>query len=81
MKIETKYEIGDKIWIVYKEKQSVGIYYDFIHEIAINKDNNIIYYTKYTEELEENEIILYHEKDKLLQKIEDLLKSEDKTNE
>ena len=81
MKIETKYEIGDKIWIVYKEKQSVGIYYDFIYEIAVNKDNNIIYYTKYTEELEENEIILYHEKDKLLQKIEDLLKSEDKKDE
>ena len=73
MKIETKYNIGDHIWVVYKERATVGIYDEYINEIAINKNNQITYYMGNCEDFEEDKIILYEEKDKLLAQIEKLM--------
>lgn len=75
MKIETKYEIGDKIWIVYEGNHVVELYDDVIAEIGVDEDKNIIYYTSLCEDLKEDEIILYDEKDKLLQTIKELMKN------
>ena len=85
MKIETKYNIGDKVWIVYEgdfynsstgERQNsceVSIYTDTITEITFYENGLVYNFENCPEELKEDEIILYDEKDKLLQKIEELM--------
>ena len=87
MKIETKYNIGDRVWIV-KEgsyynsttgkrelSDELEVFDDYITAINIEEGNNIIYVLKYADmiDLAENDIILYNEKDKLIQKIEELM--------
>lgn len=78
MKIETKYNIGDKVWIVYEPKTDstffgeVSIYTDTIVEIVIYKNGIVYAFENCPEELKESEIIIYNEKDKLLAKIEEL---------
>ena len=69
MKLESKYEIGQKIWIVYSNKGEVCIYDDTISEIAKNKSH--MYYVTETAciELEEDEIIPYENTIQLLEKI------------
>ena len=85
MKIETKYNIGDKVWIVYEgdfynsstgERQNsceVSIYTDKIVEVTFYENGLVYNFENYPDELKEDEIILYDEKDKLLQKIEELM--------
>ena len=74
MKLETKYEVGQRIWIVYEDKEEVHLYDDLIVNILINEDREIIYCTKEAyEELNEDEIILYEEAGKLINKIKELL--------
>ena len=38
MKIETKYEIGQRIWIVYEYEGEVNVFDDIIEEIIIDKN-------------------------------------------
>lgn len=60
MKIETKYEIGDHIWVVYKHEGEVQVYDDRIVNILINEDKELIYSPKEGyEEFYEDDIILY----------------------
>ena len=85
MKIETKYNIGDKVWIVYEgnfyisttgkmqNSCEVRIYTDTITEITFYENGLVYNFENCPEELKEDEIILYDEKDKLLQKIEELM--------
>ena len=62
MKIETKYEIGDHIWVVYKHEGEVYVYDDQIVNIVINKDKELIYsLNKCYEEFYEDEIISYED--------------------
>ena len=85
MEIKTKYNIGDRVWVVYEPilnnqyhhnepSGEVAMYDDVISSIEINKDG--IYYllekADYVD-LKEDEIILYHETDKLLAKIQKLI--------
>ena len=86
MKIETKYNIGDHIWNVYAHRGEVMLYDAYIHSISIDK-NGFLYYCNdgaYTE-IEEEDIILYDEKDKLVAKIEQVMQEiherEEKENE
>ena len=72
MKIETKYNIGDKVWIVYENSGEVSLYDTEITEIGYNKDG-IIYYTKECNDYAEEILIAYNEKDKLLKRIESLM--------
>ena len=74
MKIETKYNIGDKVWIVYEGDfyNEVSIYTDTIIEVTFYENGLVYNFENYPDELKEDEIILYDEKDKLLQKIEEL---------
>lgn len=85
MKIETKYNIGDKVWIVYEANiyksdtgeyeptGEVSIYTDTIMEVTFYENGLVYNFENYPDELKEDEIILYDEKDKLLQKIEELM--------
>ena len=85
MKLETKYEIGQKIWIVYSNNGEVCIYDDTIAEIAITTDKKLCYITDTDGvELKEEEIIPYGGTVKLLFKIMETMKKiheEEKNNE
>ena len=72
MKVETKYEIGQKIWVVYSNNGEAAVYQDTIDEICINKAG-LLYLTKIAYvELEEDEIIPYQNDSRLLSKIKEI---------
>ena len=68
MKIETKYNIGDKVWIVYENQGEVCVYDTIIENIDYGKDG-LYYMTKEFNDYKEEILIPYDEKDKLLEKI------------
>jgi len=85
MNIKTKYEIGDRVWVVYEPiinnqhfhnepTGEVAMYDDVISSIEIHKDE-IFYLLEKADcvDLKEDEVILYHETDKLLAKIQKLM--------
>lgn len=86
MKIETKYNIGDHIWVVYEPRINnehyhnepageVSVYDTYIDSITKYKDD-LIYFCDngaYTE-LHEEDIILFDETDKFVAKIQELMK-------
>jgi hypothetical protein len=84
MEIKTKYEIGQHIWIAYEDRGEVSVYDTWIESISYEKDG-LIYFTKELNDYPEEAIILYKEKDKLLERIETIMKQiharEDKNNE
>lgn len=85
MNIKTKYNIGDRVWIVYEARINnqyihnepageVSVYDDAICSIEIGKQGTF-YLLEKTDcmDLKEDEIILYDETDKLLNKIQELM--------
>ena len=98
MEIKTKYEIGDRVWVVQegiyydsientrKLSGEVNVFDDYISSIEIN-DTGIFYILASADmiDLEEKDIILYNEKDKLLERIETIMQQiherEEKENE
>ena len=86
MQIKTKYEIGDRIWIVYEGTYrdpstgefvlngEVSIYDTEISSVAID-EIGLVYCCKDGEydEIKEEDIIPYEDKNKLLGKIESLM--------
>lgn len=80
MKIETKYEVGQRLWIVYEARGEVHLYDDTIDNIVINEKKELLYCTKEaSEEVREEDVIPYDDSNKLLNKIKELLeKVEDK---
>ena len=81
MEIKTKYEIGQKIWIVYKNKGEVNLYCEPIINIVI--DENGFYYCtdNHYDEIKEEDIILENDKDKLFERIKHLMKEIDEEGE
>ena len=77
MNIKTKYDIGQRIWIVYKNKGEVNLYCEPIINIVI--DENRFYYCtdNSDDEIEEENIILEDDKDKLFNKVKQLMKEID----
>lgn len=84
MTIKTKYEIGQRVWIVYENKGEVCVYDDYIDEICIG-ENGLYYMLKeaYIDSKEED-IVLYEDTDKLIEKIkqtmEEIRKRESEEN-
>ncbi len=85
MNIKTKYEIGQRVWVVHEPiinnqwvhnepAGEVVVYDDYINSIEINEDG-VFYLLKYSDciDLKAEEIILYDETDKLLAKIQKLI--------
>lgn len=73
MKIETKFELGEKVWVVYQNNGEVSIYDDKISEICVDEDG--IYYILKEACIDvREEIIAYEDKEKLANKIEELMK-------
>lgn len=74
MKIETKYEIGTRIWLVYGHDGEVRVYDDYIGDITINSDKELVYYTgEAYEELYEDDIILYKDTEALVNRIKKVM--------
>lgn len=74
MLIETKYEIGQKIWIVYKNKGEVCLYCEAIEEIVFEKEG-FFYMTEHSfDEIQEKDVILENDKDKLFEAIQKIMK-------
>lgn len=77
MEIKTKYEIGQKIWIVYKNKGEVCMYCKAILDIVVDK-NGLVYSTEHSfDEVIEEDVILKDDKYKLFEKIKQLMKEID----
>lgn len=86
MKIKTKYNIGDRVWVVqegtyYNQTKNtrelsgeVEVFDDYISSIEIS-NVGLIYLLVSADmiELEEKDIILYNEKDKLVERIETIM--------
>lgn len=69
MTIQTKYEIGQRVWIIYEHQGEACVYDDYIDEICIGE--NGVYYMIKEAGIDRNEeqIILYEDTDKLVEKI------------
>lgn len=77
MEIKTKYEIGQKIWIVYKNKGEVCMYCEPILDIVIDR-NGLVYDTENSyDEIKEEDVILEDDRGKLFKKIKQLMKEID----
>ena len=82
MEIKTKYNIGDRVWVVYEPTYrkngshqftgEVAVYDTYIESISIEKDG-IMYFTEEMDYKEED-LVLYEDKDKLLERIETIMK-------
>ncbi len=83
MKIETKFELGEKVWVVYQNNGEVSIYDDKISEICVDEDGIYYILKEACIDVREEEIIAYKDKEKLANKIEELMKEireEEKNN-
>ena len=70
MKIETKYEIGQHIWVVYENKGEISLYDDYIGWITF--EDELQYGTKVSlETLSEEQIILYNDTETLIYRIKE----------
>lgn len=71
MKIETKFNIGDRVWIVYEYKGEVNVYSDEIDSITIEKGDRLLIWFKDSDAMDvyEEELIEYNDLKKLAEKI------------
>ena len=76
MLIQTKYAMGQRIWIVYKNKGEVCLYCEAISEIAFNTEK-LCYITYSCNEIQEKDVILENDKDKLFEAIQKIMKEID----
>ena len=80
MQIKSKYDIGQRIWVVYENQGEVSVYDDYIDEICVNNEKQIYYILKNAcIDREEKDIIFYEDTNRLVEKIKEILKeSEEK---
>ena len=70
MTISTKYDIGQKIWVLQEVNNTLVLFSDIITEITVNTAGKILYYTEqYDDELPEEYIIPYDDDERLLRYI------------
>ena len=74
MKIETKFSIGDRIWVVYEHIGGVYVYSDEIDSMMIERDNKVTLYLKNSNALDicERDVFEYNDMDGLMNKIKEL---------
>lgn len=78
MKIESKYNIGDRVWIVDSDyrHEMVYVYSDTINTICIDSNNEIkLWFDNCDDDLPESEVIAYLDSKKLTERIITLEKS------
>lgn len=72
MQIKTKYRIGDRVWIVYKNEthKEIEIYSDTIEGIYIDNNQKISYAFKCSDDIYEERLIRYEDTQKLIRTIQ-----------
>ena len=78
MKIESKYNIGDRVWIVDSDyrHEMVYVYSDTINTICVNGNNEIrLLFNNCDDDLPEDEVVAYSDLEKLTERIITLEKS------
>lgn len=78
MKIESKYNIGDRVWIVDSDyrHEMVYVYSDIINTICVNGNNEIrLWFDNCDDDLPESEVVAYSDLEKLTERIITLEKS------
>lgn len=82
MTIKIKYEIGQRVWIVYENRGEACVYDDYIDEIFVNDEGINYMLREACIDGKEEDIIPYEDTDKLVEKIkqimEDIRKKESK---
>lgn len=73
MEIKTKYEIGQRVWIAYENKGEACVYDDYIEEICVNDDGINYMLKEACIDGKEEEIILYEDTDKLVERIKQIM--------
>lgn len=71
MKIETKFNIGDRVWIVYENRGEVNVYSDEIDSMTIENSGRLSIWFKDSDAMDvyEEELIEYNDLKKLAEKI------------
>lgn len=73
MKIETKYNLGDRFWYLFEQNGAAHVYQDVVSEIVINSSGKVLYYgQKLSDEIPEDYIIPYEETEILVEQIKNL---------
>ena len=76
MNIKTEFQIGQKVYIIFKENNLVKLFADEVAEINI-RSNGIYYYGKVMcEDFKEDELVDINAKEILIEKIEKLTSEE-----
>ena len=73
MTIKTKYEIGQRVWIIYENQGEACIYDDYIDEICIGENGLYYMVKKDCIDRAEEDIVLYEDTDKLVEKIKQIM--------
>lgn len=81
MVIESKYDIGQEIWDVYRDGREIIIRKDKIGEVVYNEEKGIVYMLNICEDIEEKDVIAVDDSVALLRKVYDLQKEIDSDEE
>ena len=73
MTIQTKYEIGQRVWIVYENRGEACVYDDYIDEIFVNDEGINYMLREACIDGKEEDIIPYEDTDKLVEKIKQIM--------
>lgn len=73
MKIETKFNIGERVWVVYEYNGELSVYSDVVDGFSIDNKGDLTVYLKDSDYFEYNEdnLILYDDTEALIEKIID----------
>lgn len=77
MTINTKFGIGDKVYVIYEYDGDVIVSKDKIVEISIGETEVTYYVSIIDDEIKEDNLVLDADRDKVIDKIDKLLKKED----
>lgn len=73
MKVETEYNIGDKVWVVYECNGEINVYSDIIDSIIATEEGIKIWFKECSDcDMTEDDIVLYEDTEALVDKIIEL---------
>lgn len=74
MKIETKFDIGDRIWVVYEDRREIHVYSDEIDSMCVERNNKVTIYLKNSDAFDtyEEDVFKYEDTEGLMNKIKEL---------
>lgn len=77
MIINTKFNIGEEVYAIYKNGDEINLFKDKVKEILVSKEKQIYYLENHDcEEWQENELVKIYMTSNLVSKIEELLNEE-----